>query len=807
MTALVLALLVVLSLSLLHRGRAWLAWFVPSLLALGWWRAVGDRHSVPLWTCVAIFALIALATGIRPLRSRLFGRLLLRLIGPRLPRPSRAEREALEAGTTGWDAELFSGRPRWRRLLESKPAALSDAERAFLGGPVEEVCRMTDDWGATQEGELSEEVWSFLREQRFFGLRVPERFGGLGFSAAAHSAIVTKLTTRSVALGVTAMFPNSMGLAEILLEHGTEEQREHWLPRLARGEELPCFALTETGASPDTAALASEGVVCHGLIDGRRTVGVRLTWERRHVAIAPVATVIGLAFRLRDPDGLLGTDPEPGITFALVPAELPGVEIGRRHDPMGLPFPTGPTRGTDVFVPLDAILGGPQQAGRGWRVLIHALATGRGIALPGMAAGLSQLAARTAGAHAAVHEHLGVPIGRLEGIEARLAGVAGRAWLIEAMRGLTVGALNAGERPLVVTAVAKCWLTEALRDAVNDAMDVLGGSGPCRGPRNLLAAAHQVLPIAIAVEGANVLMRSALVSGQGMLRCHPHFLLELDALRRRDVAAFDRAVFAHAGHAATNGARAFLLGLTGGGLAPSPVRGPLGPAFSQLARLSAATAFTADVCWLTLGRRLKQAEAVSGRIADALAWMLLASAALKRHLDEGQPAGDAPLVRWGVQTSLFEVERALAGVIDNLPARPAAWLLRAAVLPLGARQRPPSDALVHEVARCVLEPGEVRDRLTHLVHLPGRGTPGLAALEEALERVVVARPARRKLAEAVRAGRLAEHPPESLAERAVAAGELDAEEAALLRAAVAARAQALRLDEHRAATEAVLEHV
>src|SRR6266850_4215132 len=624
-----------------------------------------------LWLILVLIAL-ALVFIVPPLRMRVVTRWLMPIVAGALPRMGETERIALEAGTVWWEAELFSGRPRWRKLLDFRPKALTERERAFLDGPVNELCRMIEDWDVVRGGDLSPQAWEFLKKQRFFGMIIPEEFGGLGFSALAHSAVIAKLSSRSVTAAVTAMVPNSLGPAELLLRYGTDAQKRHYLPRLATGDEIPCFALTEPEAGSDATAQQSTGTVCRGTYEGREVLGMRLHWSKRYITLAPVATVLGLAFVLRDPERLLGGEEEIGITCALLPTNLSGITIGQRHDPLGIPFLNGPTVGRDVFVPLTMIIGGRAMAGKGWRMLMDCLAAGRGISLPSLAVGASELAARTTSDYANVREQFGLPIGRFEGIEEPLARIAGQTYLMDAARKLTLGAIDSDQKPAVVSAIVKRYLTEGMRSVVNDAMDIQAGAAVCRGPRNILAAAYASVPVGITVEGANILTRTLIIYGQGAIRCHPFVQEEMRSIAARDLAAFDRAFFGHVGHVLGTAIRAKWLAWTGGLLAPCPVGGPAGPLFVKLSRYSAAFALISDAAMATLGGTLKRRERLSGRLADALAWMYLGSAALKRFVDDGQPTRDLPFVRWSAAHALYEIETALRGVLDNFPNRPVA---------------------------------------------------------------------------------------------------------------------------------------
>jgi acyl-CoA dehydrogenase len=749
---------------------------------------------------VIVFVIVAgliiatgLIFGVPYLRRKIVTPPVMRLVKGVLPHMSETERTALEAGTVWWDGELFSGDPAWERLLAFEPGKLSEEERAFLDGPVEELCAMINEWQVEQERDLSPEVWRFIKRHRFFGMIIPRSFGGLGFSAAAHSEVVTKIASRSVTAAVTVMVPNSLGPAELLLHYGTEQQKRHFLPRLASGDEIPCFALTGPEAGSDAASTESEGVVAMGQFDGRQVLGIRLDWQKRYITLAPVATLIGLAFRLTDPDHLLGSERDLGITLALIPSNLPGITIGQRHDPLGVPFQNGPITGHDVFVPLDFIVGGRERAGQGWRMLMECLAAGRGISLPALSVGAAEVATRIVGAYGLVREQFDTPIGRFEGIEEPLARIGGRTYLMNAARKLTAAAIDAGEKPAVLTAIVKAYLTESMRVVVADAMDIRAGAGICRGPRNPLATAHLAAPIGITVEGANILTRSLIVFGQGAIRCHRYLREEMDAARAGDVARFDKAFFGHAGALVRNVARAFFFGFSGGPLGSVGPKGPARAWIRQLTRASCAFAVLSDATMLSLGGALKRREKISGRLADALAWLYLASAVVKRFSDEGQTAEDLPFARWGVEHALDETERALVGVLDNLPSRPMAAVLRLVVMPFGPRRRPPSDALSAQVAHELLEGGG-RERLTTEMYVPDFDEPGVGLLENALLRVVRAMPIEKKLRHLVREQKLEDAPMTRLAARAHQAGLLTEDERACVVEAEEARREAIEVD-------------
>jgi len=779
---------------LFYVGRAWLGWVAPgACLLLGWWQT-GVESSFLFVLCGGVIAIFAAITGIPPLRREILTKGILPRIAPILPRMSETERIAIEAGSVWWEAEFFTGKPNWRRLLNFHPKELTPRERAFVDGPCEQLCTLVDEWKDSQRGDLSKEAWDFIKSEGFMGMIIPEEYGGLGFGAAAHSAVVTKLSSRSIGASVTVMVPNSLGPAELILHYGTKEQKDHYLPRLARGEDVPCFALTEPSAGSDAGSMTSKGVICKGTFEGKQVLGMRLDWDKRYITLAPVATVLGLAFKLSDPEHLLGEQEDLGITCALIPADLPGVEVGERHDPLGIPFMNGPTFGKDVFVPLDFIIGGKEQAGQGWMMLMQSLSAGRGISLPSMSSGAAQLATRTTGAYATVRKQFNTPIGRFEGIEAPLARIGGLTYAMEAARRLTAGAVDDGEKPAVASAVVKCYMTEGMRTVTNDAMDIVGGAGICLGPRNILGGAYAALPIGITVEGANILTRSMIIFGQGAIRCHPFVQDEMKGAHEKDLALFDRSFFGHIGFVFSNMTRTLVLGMTNGAFTGVPVSGPHAVHYRRLTRLSAAFALTADLAMGTLGGALKRKEAITGRLSDVLAAMYLSSAALKRYHDEGSKEQDLPYLQWFCETAQYEAQQALHGVFQNLPLRPAAWLLRTLVFPFGRRAAPPNDRLVHQAAKGLLDGGSARERLTGSIYLPQKDELGLGQLEETLAKIVRAQPAQAKIRAAVKAKELERKPLATQSTRALEAKIISAEEADLIAEAKEARQLAVAVD-------------
>jgi acyl-CoA dehydrogenase len=666
-----------------------------------------------------------------------------------LPSLSNTEREAIEAGDVWWDADLFTGNPDWSKLLAFPAASLSDEEAAFLAGPVEELCRMVDDWQVNWElHDLSPEVWAFLKANKFFAMIIPKEYGGLGFSAYAHSEVIRKLSSRSLSTAVTAMVPNSLGPGELLLQFGTKAQQDYWLPRLARAQEIPCFGLTSPEAGSDAASMIDTGIVCRGRFDGQDVLGIRLNWHKRYITLGPIATVLGLAFKLHDPDHLIGEREEIGITLALVPTNLPGVEIGRRHFPAMHVFQNGPNWGHDVFIPMDHVIGGIDQVGKGWKMLMSALAAGRGISLPSLSAAGAAFAAKATGEYARVREQFHVPIAEFGAIEERLGRLAATAYLLDAARRMTCAAIDQGHKPAVVTAIMKSQATDRMRVSVNDAMDVHGGKGIMEGPLNYLGSLYRGIPIGITVEGANIVTRSLIQFGQGAIRSHPYLLKEMMALqdedKKRGLDAFDRSFWGHVGHSIANTMRAWTRAWTGGMFAPAPDVGAPARFYRQLGRYTSAFALAVDLALLSLGGGLKRQEMLSARFGDVLSELYLSSAALKRWHDEGCQQADFPLLEWCLESSFATIETRLDEIIINFPSRPVAWLLRFIVLPIGRRQRGPSDKLTAVCAKILTHPSAARDRLIEGLFRAG-GREGTALLERAFEMTIAAQPLRERM--------------------------------------------------------------
>lgn len=769
-----------------------------------------------LWTVVAaallaaagagvvawcIFGLVAVLLNLAPIRRMIVSAALLNFFRGILPQISQTEKEALDAGTVWWEGELFSGRPDWRKLLAYPAPRLSAEEQAFVDGPVEELCAMVDDWQVTHElGDLPPHAWAFIKQHGFLGMIIPRDYGGKGFSALAHSEVVMKLTSRSGTAAVSVMVPNSLGPAELLLHYGTQAQKDHYLPRLARGEEIPCFALTSPEAGSDAGGIPDYGIVCRGEWHGKPDVlGIRLTWEKRYITLGPIATLLGLAFRLYDPDHLLGPADDVGITLALIPTDTPGVHIGRRHLPLNSAFMNGPNWGCDVFVPMDYVIGGAEYVGQGWRMLMNCLAAGRSISLPANGVGIGKLCALTTGAYGRVRTQFNLSIGRFEGVEEVVARIGANVYVMDAARVMTAGAVDLGEKPAVVSAIVKYHLTERGRQVINDAMDVHAGKGICMGPSNYLARAYQATPIPITVEGANILTRSMIIFGQGAIRGHPWVRDEIEAAqdpeRTRAVQRFDRAFFGHVGFVVTNVSRALWLGLSEARLVGTPGDRHVRRYYQQLTRMSAGFALAGDLCMLSLGGSLKRRELISARLGDILSQMYLACAALKRYQDAGCPSDDLPMLHWGVRDCLYRIQEAFFAIFCNLPNAAVAMFLRWAVFPLGRLFRVPTDHIGRDIARTLSMPGAARDRLTRGAHIPKNELEPVGALEAALVAVIAAEPAEAKLHAALRDGRIVSKlRPEQL-EQAGERGILTHDELNLIERAAELRRRVIMVDD------------
>ncbi len=723
------------------------------ILWLGW--SIGAVSGFFGGVLVLICLALVIVFNVRSLRHRLVSLPVLKYVRAVLPPMSDTERAAIDAGTVWWEAELFRGAPDWEKLTSYPEAVLNEEEQAFMDGPVETLCSMMDDWEITYElNDLPPAVWQYIKDERFLGMVIPKEYGGLGFSAMAHSEVVSKLATRSVTGAVSVMVPNSLGPAELLMHYGTQEQRDLYLPRLAVGKEIPCFALTGPSAGSDAGAMPDFGIVCQGEFEGKQVLGMRVTWEKRYITLGPVASLLGLAFKAYDPDGLLGGDEELGITCALIPTDTAGVNIGRRHFPLNQAFMNGPNSGDDVFIPMEWVIGGQEMVGQGWRMLMESLSVGRGISLPSNGVASGKSVARFVGAYSRVRKQFNLPIGKFEGIEEALGRIAGLTYTMDAGRRLTCAALDQGEKPSVVSAILKFYNTESMRVVINDGMDIIGGKGICMGPGNFLGRPYQAIPVGITVEGANILTRSLIIFGQGAIRCHPWLMKEITAAslpnKQEALESFDEALMGHVGYAIQNGARSLFHGLSKGVFASSPIEGPNAKYYRRLGRMSAAYSFLADFAMLFLGGGLKRKEMLSGRFADGLMHMYMASAALKRFEDTGRPEADQPLLEWSVRHALFETQVALDQILRNFPNTFIGLILRGIVFPLGRRYRTPNDTLTQACARILLSESEARDRLTDGVYISDDPEDVTGSIEFAMKVVIAADSAERKLKDAKR---------------------------------------------------------
>ncbi|WP_202302334.1 acyl-CoA dehydrogenase FadE [Dryocola clanedunensis] len=765
-----------------------------SALLLAWTAALGFAGIWSFWVLVPL-AIILLPLVFTPLRKSLISAPVFKGFRKVMPPMSRTEKEAIDAGTTWWEGDLFRGKPDWEKLHNYPQPKLTAEEQAFIDGPVEEACRMASDFQITHElADLPPELWAYLKEHRFFAMIIKKEYGGLEFSAYAQARVLQKLSGVSGILAITVGVPNSLGPGELLQHYGTEEQKDHYLPRLARGQEIPCFALTSPEAGSDAGAIPDIGVVCMGEWQGQQVLGMRLTWNKRYITLAPIATVLGLAFKLSDPDHLLGDEEELGITCALIPTHTPGVEIGKRHFPLNVPFQNGPTRGNDIFVPIDYIIGGPKMAGQGWRMLVECLSVGRGITLPSNATGGLKSVAMATGAYAHIRRQFRISIGKMEGIEEPLARIAGNAYVMDAAASLITYGIVLGEKPAVLSAIVKYHCTHRGQRSILDAMDILGGKGIMLGDSNFAARAYQGAPIAITVEGANILTRSMIIFGQGAIRCHPYVLEEMAAAQTNDVNAFDKLLFKHIGHVGSNKMRSLWLGLTNGLTSATPTRDATKRYYQHLNRLSANLALLSDVSMAVLGGSLKRRERISARLGDVLSQLYLASAVLKRYDDEGRNEADLPLVHWGVQDALFQAEQAIDDLLRNFPNGFIAGAMRLVIFPLGRRYDAPSDRLDHQLAKIMQVPSATRSRIGRGQYLtPSEHNPA-GLLEQALLDVMAAEPIHLRVCKEIGHNlpftRLDEQAKQWLAE-----GKINAEEAAILTTAETSRLRSINVDE------------
>ncbi|PIU00840.1 MAG: acyl-CoA dehydrogenase [Bdellovibrionales bacterium CG10_big_fil_rev_8_21_14_0_10_45_34] len=782
--------------------------WITTLALLGFWR-------VPLivWSIVvlgglyllgvdpvAIFVVFAVALlfNIPAIRQVLVSSIVMKIMRALkiVPNISQTERTALDAGVVWAEGELFSGKPNFTWLMNEPYPQLTPEEKAFMDGPVERLCAAIDDWDVWQKRELSKEAWDIIKKEKFLGMIIPKEYGGLGFSALAHSEVISKMASRSIPATITIMVPNSLGPAELLVHYGTEEQKKKYLSKLATGEEIPCFALTEPTAGSDAGAIQASGIIFKGP-DGK--LMMRLNWNKRWITLAAISTTLGLAFRLKDPDNILGKGEDLGITCALIPSNTPGVVLGKRHDPLGVPFYNCPTQGHDVVVPVDCIVGGLEGgAGKGWLMLMESLAAGRGISLPAQSIGGTKAAMRAVSAHAKVRKQFGLSIGKFEGIEEPLARIAGYTYLMEGFRRYVLGGLDQGLKPPVVTAIAKYHMTELGRKGVNDALDILGGAGISLGPRNLLAPYYMAMPIGITVEGANILTRTLIIFGQGALRAHPYAYKEVDAIERGDLKAFDRAFWGHIGHVINNTCRALILSVSRGYLASRNGESKIGRDFQKLAWISASFAILADIAMGTLGGKLKTKEKITGRFADILSWMFITTAVLRRWIADGRRESDIPFVKFATNTCYYECQRAFDGIYSNLSVPGLSWIFKGVIRSwsgLNSLGGEMPDTLTHEISDMVLNDFDIRDRLSEGIYMPTDPNQALARLERAFTAVCKAETAEKKIRKAIRTKQLPKKKVRDLIDEAVSKNVISAEEKEILSKSEELRLDAIQVDD------------
>lgn len=728
-----------------------------ALAALAWQSSSIHGHTglfgFLLWMFVAAFAALAVPS----IRRDFVSARILKFVKGTLPKVSDTEQQALDAGTVGFDAELFSGTPDWNKLRGIAPVVLTPEEQAFLDGPTEELCRLIDDWQIRhQQREIPDKVWDFVKARGFLGMLISKEHGGLGFSPQAQSLIIGKIASRSPDVATVVMVPNSLGPGELIEKYGTDQQKHYYLPRLAKGEEIPCFALTGPTSGSDAATMRDIGMVVRGT-DGKPAI--KLSWDKRYITLGPKATLLGLAFRLFDPDNILGRGENIGITLAMIPTWHPGVQIGRRHLPAGNAFPNGPNWGRDVIIPMDWVIGGEAMAGNGWRMLMECLAAGRAISLPSTATAGSKMMLRVSSAYARLRKQFGLPIARMEGVEEPLARQIETAYATEAARAVTAAMVSRGDRPSVISALMKYQTTERMRRAVNDAFDIHGGRAICDGPANYLQSAYQMVPIGITVEGANILTRTLITFAQGALRSHPYLYREIKAAqepdRERALDAFDQVLGEHVSFSMANASGAFFHNLTGALFASAPEKSfDTANWYRQLARCSRSFAFVADLSVATLGGSLKTKQKITGRLADALAELYILACVLKRYEDDGRLSSDRVFVDLAAMNGLYRFQEALRGVVDNFPVPAARWAMRIVAFPLGNPYRPAPDVLGHRAVKLVLNAPEVRDRLTRYIYVSKAVDDPTGLLEVALKKAAAAEEAEKKLDRAVREGKL-----------------------------------------------------
>jgi acyl-CoA dehydrogenase len=759
MAAVDVLILLITVLSLVYIQAPVVLWTLTTGLVLLLITLFSSAGSIALIIFWGLFLAATLFATLATLRRKYFTTPFVNLLQKRMPTISDTEREAIEAGNVWWEKDLFCGRPQWKKFLSMPSPKLSKEEQEFIDTQVETVCGMINDWDiVNKDRDLPKAVWDYLKQEKFFGLVIPKEYGGRGFSALAHSTVVLKIATRSISAAVNTMVPNSLGPGELVLHYGTSQQKEYYLPRLARGEEIPCFALTAPEAGSDAGAITDSGVVCYGQYNGKEVLGIRLNWDKRYITLAPVATVLGLAIRLYDPSRLLGEKDDIGITLCLIPTSHPGVETGSRHLPLHLAFMNGPTRGKDVFIPIDWIIGGVAMAGQGWRMLMECLSIGRSVSLPALSTACGMLTYRMTGAYARIRKQFNTPLASFEGIEEVLGDIAGMTYLLESCRQLTCSALDQKVRPSIVSAIAKYHMTEMARKVMSHAMDVHAGHMIQVGPRNFLAHGYFAVPISITVEGANILTRNLIIFGQGAIRCHPYLIHEVELFSTPDspqkIKQMDKLLLSHIGYALSNFVRSFISGLTCGKLLRSPTRDSTAGYYRQLTRMSIALSLLSDVCMLVLGGNLKRKERTSARLGDMLSELYLASAVLKYFNDQGKPASDLDYIKWCVQMCLHRIQVACDDLLNNFPIRWLGKLFRWIIFPYGTAYQKPRDSLYHKIVAQMISPSAIRERITQYCFIDKSPEDSMRRIEELLAQVDVIEPTLKKYQKAVRSGHL-----------------------------------------------------
>ncbi|MFT6778488.1 MAG: acyl-CoA dehydrogenase [Paraglaciecola sp.] len=791
----------------------WFLYVIAALAAVSYFRVTLFNATVAIFSLFVLgsvlgiigeltwllFLIVALPLNIELVRKRHISEPILRLYKNIMPDMSSTEKDAIDAGTVWWDGEIFSGNPNWQTLHNIPQARLTTQEQAFLDGPVEDVCKMCDDWEVTHiKADLSLDVWQFLKDNKFFAMIIKKEFGGLEFSAYCQSRVLQKLSSVSAVLSTTVGVPNSLGPGELLQHYGTEAQKNHYLPRLASGDEIPCFALTGPEAGSDAGSLPDSGIVCKGQWNGEEILGMRLTFDKRYITLAPVATVIGLAFKMYDPDGLLGDEKELGITCALLPRQTADIQIGNRHFPLNVPFQNGPIRGQNIFVPLDYIIGGNKMIGQGWRMLVECLSVGRVITLPSTSAGGAKSIALATGAYARIRRQFKMPVGNMEGIEEMLGRIGGNAYLMDAVTSFSTKGVDLGEKPSVISAICKYHLTEKMRQVVNDAMDVHGGKGIMLGANNYLGRAYQGAPIAITVEGANVLTRNMMIYGQGVMRCHPYVLKELLAANNPDIdeslEQFDQAIFGHIGFTISNLFRSLWFSLSGARFTKAPFSDETSGYYRSMQRYSSNLAFLSDVAMAVLGGELKRRERISARLGDVLSYLYITSCVLKRFDDEGRKADDLSLMHWAMQDSLHKLEVALEELLNNFPSKIMGKALKLIIMPFGKKYKRPSDQLEHEIAKLLQTPSEARNRLGAGQYLSRVEGSLMGDLEQTLENVIAAEPIYNKVCKAAKQY-LSFTELDKVADKGLEMGVITEEQAHLLRETEKGRLRTINVDD------------